>query len=37
MRPVVSVITRKNGPPVLNPYIVDLQKNPTVSIVDIIS
>lgn len=37
MRPVVSVITRKNGPPVLNPYIVDLQKNPSVFIVDIIS
>lgn len=37
MRPIVSVITRKDGPPVLDPYIVDLQKNPTVFIVDIIS
>jgi len=37
MRLVVSVITKKNGPPVLNPYIVDLQKNPSVFIVDIIS
>ena len=37
MRPIVSVITRKNGPPVLDPYVLDLQKNPTVFIVDIIS
>lgn len=37
MRPIVSVITRKNGPPVLTPYVLDLQKNPSVSIVDIIS
>ncbi len=37
MRPVVSVITRKDGPPILNPYVLDLQQNPTVFIVDIIS
>jgi putative nucleotidyltransferase with HDIG domain len=37
MRPIVSVITKKDGPPVLSPYTIDLQKNPTVFVVDIIS
>jgi putative nucleotidyltransferase with HDIG domain len=37
MRPLVSVITKKDGPPVFNPYVIDLQKNPTVFVVDIIS
>ncbi len=37
MRPKVSVITRKNGPPVFDPYEIDLQKHPTVFVVDIIS
>ncbi|MGI6084087.1 MAG: HD-GYP domain-containing protein [Acetivibrionales bacterium] len=37
MRPKVSVITRKDGPPVIDPYEIDLRKNPTVFVVDIIS
>lgn len=37
MRPLVSVITKKDGPPVFNPYVIDLQKNPTVFVIDIIS
>jgi putative nucleotidyltransferase with HDIG domain len=37
MRPVVSVITRKDGPPILEPYEIDLRSNPTVFVVDIIS
>lgn len=37
MRPTVSVITRKDGPPVLEPYEIDLRNNPTVFVVDIIS
>lgn len=37
MRPQVSVITRKDGPPVLEPYTIDLRTNPTVFVVDIIS
>jgi putative nucleotidyltransferase with HDIG domain len=37
MRPMVSVITRKDGPPVLDPYEIDLRFNPTVFVVDIIS
>ncbi len=37
MRPKVSVITRKDGPPVFDPYEIDLHKNPTVFVVDIIS
>ncbi|MCX7773680.1 MAG: HD-GYP domain-containing protein [Clostridia bacterium] len=37
MRPRVSVITRRNGPPVFEPYEIDLRKNPTVFVVDIIS
>ncbi len=37
MRPRVSVITKKTGPPVLDPYEIDLQKHPTVFVVDIIS
>ena len=31
------VITRKEGPPVPEPYVIDLAKSPEVSIVDIIS
>lgn len=37
MRPKVSVITKKDGPPILDPYVIDLKANPTVFIVDIIS
>lgn len=37
MRPKVSVISRKDGPPVLNPYVIDLRKNHTVFVVDILS
>lgn len=37
IRPKVLVITRKEGPPVLEPYEIDLMENPSVSIVDIIS
>jgi len=37
IRPKVMVITRKNGPPVLEPYEIDLMENPTVFIVDILS
>lgn len=37
LRPKVMVITRKDGPPVLEPYEIDLMKNPTVFIVDILS
>lgn len=37
MRPIVMVITKKDGPPVFDPYTIDLQKNPTVFVVDIIS
>lgn len=37
MRPKVSVITRKDGPPVYNPFEIDLRKNPTIFVVDIIS
>ncbi len=37
MRPTVSVITRKDGPPILEPYELDLRSNPTVFVVDIIS
>ncbi|NLL67305.1 MAG: HD-GYP domain-containing protein [Clostridiaceae bacterium] len=37
MRPKVSVITRKDGPPVFDPYEIDLRKNPTIFVVDIIS
>lgn len=37
MRPRVSVITRKDGPPIFDPYELDLRSNPTVFVVDIIS
>ncbi len=37
MRPKVSVITKKDGPPIFDPYEIDLRKNPTVFVVDIIS
>jgi len=37
LRPKVVVITRKEGPPVLEPYEIDLMENPTVFIVDILS
>lgn len=37
IRPKVMVITRKEGPPVIEPYIIDLAKHPELSIVDIIS
>ncbi|NLB77789.1 MAG: HD-GYP domain-containing protein [Clostridiaceae bacterium] len=37
MRPKVSVITKKDGPPIFDPYEIDIHKNPTVFVVDIIS
>ncbi len=37
MRPKVSVITKKDGPPVFDPYEIDLRNTPTVFVVDIIS
>ncbi len=37
IRPKVLVITRRNGPPVIEPYEIDLMKNPTIFIVDILS
>jgi putative nucleotidyltransferase with HDIG domain len=37
MRPKVSIIARKNGPPVLDPYEIDLQSETTVFVVDILS
>lgn len=37
MRPKVSVITKKDGPPIFDPYEIDLRSNPTVFVVDIIS
>lgn len=37
MRPRVSVITKKDGPPIFDPYELDLRNNPTVFVVDIIS
>lgn len=37
IRPKVMVIARKEGPPVLKPYEIDLAKNLEVSIVDIIT
>lgn len=37
MRPKVSVITKKDGPPIIDPYEIDLRENPTVFVVDIIS
>lgn len=37
IRPKVMVITRKDGPPVIQPYEIDLMKNTTVTIVDILS
>lgn len=37
MRPKVSVITKKDGPPIFDPYEIDLRSNPTIFVVDIIS
>ena len=37
IRPKVKVITRKEGPPVIEPYEIDLMENKSVFIVDIIS
>jgi len=37
LRPRVMVITRKDGPPVLSPYEIDLMTNPTIFITDILS
>jgi len=37
IRPKVMVITRKEGPPVLNPYEIDLKENTHIRIVDILS
>ena len=37
MRPKVSVITKKDGPPIFDPYEIDLRKNPTIFVTDIIS
>ena len=36
IRPKIMVIARKEGPPVYEPYEVDLARNPEVSIIDII-
>ena len=36
IRPKIMVIARKGGPPVIEPYEVDLAKNPQISVVDII-
>lgn len=36
MRPKLRIIARKDGPPILDPYILDLLEFPSVSIVDII-
>lgn len=36
MRPKLKIIARKDGPPILDPYILDLLEAPSVSIVDII-
>lgn len=37
LRPKVMVITRKEGPPVLNPYEIDLMENSHITIVDILT
>jgi len=37
LRPKVSVITKKDGPPVFTPYEIDLRENPTIFVTDIIS
>lgn len=37
IRPKVSIITKKNGPPIITPYEVDLQENQSKFVVDIIS
>lgn len=37
IRPKVLVITRKDGPPILSPYELDLARNPTVFIVDMVT
>ncbi|MCX8129893.1 MAG: HD-GYP domain-containing protein [Clostridia bacterium] len=37
IRPKVMVIARKEGPPVLEPYIIDLMKNLDIFIIDILS
>lgn len=36
LRPEVSIITRKAGPPVLTPYSLDLRETPHISIVDVL-
>lgn len=36
LRPKIKVIARKNGPPLLEPYILDLMTNPSVFIVEIL-
>lgn len=35
-KPQIYVITRKYGPPVLNPYVVNLQENPSAEIIDML-
>jgi len=37
IRPKVKVITRKEGPPVLEPFEIDLSKSPEYTIIDILS
>lgn len=37
LRPKLKIIARKEGPPIFDPYIVDLMANPSVFIVDILT
>jgi len=37
IRPKVKIIARKEGPPIFEPYVVDLMSNPSIFIVDLLS
>jgi len=37
LRPKLKIIARKEGPPIFDPYIIDLVANPSVFIVDVLS
>lgn len=37
IRPKVKIIARKEGPPILDPYTIDLLNNPSVFIIDVLS
>lgn len=37
LMPKVRVITRKEGPPIYQPYVIDLTENPGTYVVDILS